>query len=67
VYLRGVLCPDKLGPEDWSSILKEHFNDLLEILAEFVECFSLAVCSRKSGYVTDIKPRGRGLVCGNQQ
>ena len=46
---------DVLSLHDRLAVVAEHSNDFLEVVGEFLDRFSLTVCARETGDVTDIK------------
>jgi hypothetical protein len=44
-----VLNPYELGFQLGFAVFQEHGNDLLQVAAEFVKCFSLGMSTRKAG------------------
>src|SRR5437763_7288115 len=51
---RNALRTDELRFESGFSILQEHFDDLTQVLLQFIESLTLRMCSWESGDVADI-------------
>ncbi len=62
------LCTDKLSFYDWLAILKQHFDHFMQVVIQFVKCFSLSVRTGEIGNITNIKPCVRTFFyhCGKE-
>jgi hypothetical protein len=56
------LYSDKLGFQAGFPIFKEHGENFVEILAEFIQRFTLGVCPRETRHKADKKSGFRALL-----